>query len=162
MTKTVKLTDKNDSYYGNCRALIIRDGKLVTMHRVKNGDKFYVTPGGHKEQGEDDYTCCKREVLEEFGIDVEPRKIIYECSFNGLHQCYIVCDWIEGEVHVTDGEEYDRMTELNQYYPTTIDVAELKNIDFRPHEIRDEIIKDLERYNSLMEVEFKVIDATKK
>ena len=54
------------------------------------------------------------------------------------------------------------MTELNQYYPTTIDVAELKNIDFRPHEIRDEIIKDLERYDSLMEVEFKVIDATKK
>ena len=68
MTKTIKLTDKSNDYYGNCRALIVKGGKMVAMHRVKKGDEFYVTPGGHKEKGEDDYTCCKREVMEESGI----------------------------------------------------------------------------------------------
>ncbi|MBQ9791370.1 MAG: NUDIX domain-containing protein [Clostridia bacterium] len=162
MTKTIKLTDKNDDFYGNCRAIIIKDGKIVAMHRVKKGDEFYVTPGGHKELGEDDYTCCKREVMEEFGIEVEPKKIIYECAFNGLYQCYIVCDWVSGNVHVTDGEEYDRMTVDNQYYPTTIDINKLKDTDFRPHEVRDEIVSDLEKYTTLEDVEFKVLDVIKK
>ena len=162
MTKTVKLTDKSNDYYGNCRAIIVKDGKLVTMHRVKKGDEFYVTPGGHKEAGEDDYTCCKREVMEEFGIEVEPKKIIYECAFNGLYQCYIVCDWIAGDVHVTDGEEYDRMTEENQYYPEVISVEDLKTTDFRPAEIKEQLILDLEKYSNLEDVEFKVFEVTKK
>lgn len=152
---------KDNTYYGNCRAIIIKDGKLVTMKRVKNGDSFFVTPGGHKEKGETDYECCTREVMEEFGIVVEPKKIIYECNFNNLNQCYIVCDWVEGEVHVTDGEEYDRMTEANQYYPTTIDVDKLGEYDFRPHEIRDELIKDLKTHSSLLDVDLKVIKVVK-
>ena len=162
MTKTIKLTDKSNDYYGNCRAIIVKGGKMVAMHRVKKGDEFYVTPGGHKEKGEDDYTCCKREVMEEFGIEVEPKKIIYECTFNNLHQCYIVCDWIGGKVHVTDGEEYDRMTEENQYYPETIDIVDLENIDFRPAEIKEQLIADLKNYDSLEQVEFKVFEVTKK
>ena len=162
MTKTNILTDKSNDYYGNCRAIIIKDGKMVTMHRVKKGDSFYVTPGGHKEVGEDDYTCCKREVMEEFGIEVEPRKIIYECTFKNLHQCYIVCDWVDGQVHVTDGEEYDRMTEDNQYYPTTIDIDTLADIDFRPHEIRDRLVQDIKTHGDLLEVDFSVIDVTQK
>jgi 8-oxo-dGTP pyrophosphatase MutT (NUDIX family) len=144
-----------------CRAIIFVDDKIVSMYREREGRIFYTFPGGGMEENESEEICVKREVMEEFGIVVEPRKIIYECNFNNLNQCYIVCDWVDGEVHVTDGEEYDRMTEENQYYPTTIDVDRLAEYDFRPHEIRDELIKDLKAYDSLLDVDLKIIEVIK-
>jgi hypothetical protein len=50
---------------------------------------------------------------------------------------------VDGEVHVTDGEEYDRMTEQNQYYPEVIDLKDISKINLLPIEITQQFITDL-------------------
>jgi hypothetical protein len=54
------------------------------------------------------------------------------------------------------------MTEENQYYPEVINVDDLKNTDFRPAEIKEQLILDLQKYDNLENVEFKVFEVTKK
>lgn len=52
-----------------CRAVILKDGKLLLSHEAKTGQ--YMLPGGGLEAGESDTECCVREVEEETGILVE-------------------------------------------------------------------------------------------
>lgn len=52
-----------------CRAFIEREGKLLISHEV-NTD-IMLTPGGGLENGESLEECCRREVAEETGFEVE-------------------------------------------------------------------------------------------
>ena len=88
------------------RAIIIKDGTILLMKRQKNDKTFYVFPGGMREENETEKQCCKRELEEEFGIVVEPKQMIYEISQNGEKQGFFVCEWISGDIHKTDAEEY--------------------------------------------------------
>lgn len=53
------------------RAIIIKDGKLLTIKRSKQDSVYFVFPGGGVEQGEDLETAMKRECKEELGIEIK-------------------------------------------------------------------------------------------
>ena len=88
------------------RGIIIKDDKIALMKRTKRGKRFYVFPGGGLEENETPEQCCKREVLEEFGINVEPQYMIYEITQKNTKQGFFVCKWIDGKIQKTDAEEY--------------------------------------------------------
>ena len=88
------------------RAIIIKNDSILLMKRQKNGKTFYVFPGGMREENETEKQCVKRELEEEFGIMIEPKQMIYEISQNGEKQGFFVCEWISGDIHKTDAEEY--------------------------------------------------------
>jgi ADP-ribose pyrophosphatase YjhB (NUDIX family) len=48
------------------------------MHRNKNGKEYYTYPGGGLEENESLEDCVKREVKEEFGIEISPIRELYE------------------------------------------------------------------------------------
>ncbi|HSV85039.1 MAG TPA: NUDIX domain-containing protein, partial [Levilinea sp.] len=52
-------------------AVIIRDHKVLLIHRFKNGSEYWVFPGGGVEEGEDLNTALKREVVEETGLKLD-------------------------------------------------------------------------------------------
>ena len=58
------------------RAIIINNGKLVSMYREREGRRFYTFPGGGMEGNETEEECVKREVFEEFGLIVKPIKSV--------------------------------------------------------------------------------------
>ena len=58
-------------------AIIIKDEKLVSMYRERNGRVYYTFPGGGAEEGESEQECVVREVYEEFGLIVTPVKKVY-------------------------------------------------------------------------------------
>ncbi|MCB0509883.1 MAG: NUDIX domain-containing protein, partial [Bacteroidetes bacterium] len=58
-------------------ALVIKDTKVLLMHQIFNGEDFYTLPGGTWEKGETIEETCKREVLEEFGINVTVGKLAF-------------------------------------------------------------------------------------
>ena len=132
------------------RAIIIRDGKLVVMKRVRNDNLFYVFPGGGLEGKETPEQCCKREVMEEFGIEVKPRKMIYYTKQANLIQGYFVCDWISEEIHKTDAEEYSIKdpTEYGTYEPTTIELKDIDKYNLLPTEVVDHLVQDLKDYGT--------------
>ena len=41
-----------DKQFSSCRAIIIKGDKILLMHRKKDGEEFWVYPGGHLELGE--------------------------------------------------------------------------------------------------------------
>ena len=78
----------------SCRGIVINDGKVLLVHEL-NKD-VYMSPGGGFEQGESLAECCRRELMEEAGLDVsvgEHLYTIYEYVFDELFIAnYFLCE----------------------------------------------------------------------
>lgn len=133
------------------RAIIIKDGKLAVMERHKQGRHYFVFPGGGREGSETPEECCEREVLEEFGIVVKAKKMIYFMEQAGTLQGFFVCDWISGNIHKTDAVEYSSYNPeiYGTYNPVQIHLNELENyLTLYPKEINNQLIEDLKKYGT--------------
>ena len=132
------------------RAIIIKDDKICLMERCKKGKHFYVFPGGKREENETEKECCERELLEEFGINVKAKKMIYKITQKGEEQGYFVCEWISGEIHKTDAEEYSQNDSslYGTYNPTQLPLKDLEKTLIFPSEVKFQIIKDLKKYGN--------------
>lgn len=67
------------------RALIIHDKKLLVV-KHRETDQYYATPGGHMETGENPLDCIKREIFEEFGVEISNPKLGYIYNWNGNNE----------------------------------------------------------------------------
>jgi len=75
---------------------VVKDGKVLLAKRPKSKklapDKYHL-PGGHVEYGEDLKSALKRELQEEFGIEVDVDEPFYSFSYiaDGAHTIGLVC-----------------------------------------------------------------------
>ena len=90
------------------RAIIIKEGKLVSVFREREGSVFYTFPGGGAEGNETEQECVVREVFEEFGIVVRPIKKVYTYENKISVEQFYVCEWISGDFGTGSGEEFDK------------------------------------------------------
>ena len=71
--------------------IILIDGGIALMHRkdvLKRPEmpEYYTIPGGGLEEGETFEEGTKREIKEEFGIDVKVEKLLYEQESQKFNQ----------------------------------------------------------------------------
>ena len=73
--RTIEIVGKN--YFGHwthertaCRCVVIEDGRVLLSYAAR--DDLWMIPGGGLEAGEDEGTCCVRELAEETGRIVLP------------------------------------------------------------------------------------------
>lgn len=59
------------------RALILKNKKILLIHRFKNGEGYYVLPGGHIEEKESEKEALIRELKEETNLDVKIDKNLW-------------------------------------------------------------------------------------
>ena len=97
------------------RAIIFRGDEIVSMYRERENRVFYSLPGGGAEENETLEDCVKREVLEEFGIIVEPIKQVYIYHNPRSIEYFYICKWISGEFGSGKGEEFSP-TQTNGVY----------------------------------------------
>lgn len=114
------------------RAVIIQDGKVLTMFRrkIKDGKvkEYYVIPGGGQDEGETLEETVIRELKEEMNVDIKVlgylgQEIWQESTSNFFH-----CEIVKG-TPMLGGEELERMKEENYYEPRFISLDSLKAID---------------------------------
>jgi len=91
-------------------AVIAQDGRVLLVHRcADDGAPAWVLPGGKLEPGESPETAAVREVLEETGLTVAPRRAlgerIHPATGKGL--TYMACEVIAGTADVADADEVD-------------------------------------------------------
>jgi len=90
--RTIEIVGKN--YFGHwthertaCRGVIIEDGRVLLSYAVR--DDLWMIPGGGLEAGEDEGSCCVRELAEETGRVVLPSACALE-----LQEYYEDCKYV--------------------------------------------------------------------
>lgn len=61
--------------------IVIKDGKVLLMHRFNKGDEYWVFPGGGVEEGETPEQAAVREIGEETTITAIPKKFLYHITW---------------------------------------------------------------------------------
>lgn len=128
------------------RGIILKDNKLVVMERIKDNRHYCVFPGGHLEAGESFEECIVRELMEEFGIVVKPKKMIYSYEREDSLQGFYVLDWVSGNIHKTDGEEYQENRNKGVYNPTMININDFEKMNLVPIEVSRQLLNDIQKY----------------
>lgn len=121
------------------RAIIIEDGKLLSMFRrkiKKDGTvkQYYVIPGGGLEENETLEENVIRELKEEFNVDIEIVKFLGKEEYEDTIANYFLCKIVNGEPKL-GGEELDRMTPENYYEIRYIDLKDIDNYDINAKDL---------------------------
>ena len=137
--------------------IIFIDGKLALMHRkdvLKRPEmpEYYTLPGGGLEEGETIEEGTKREIKEEFGIDVELEKKLYEITSEKFNQkeIFYLCKFVSGTFGTGEGPEFSgdpKYIESGKYLPELIDIENIEKINLMPPEIKNRIIEDIQNGN---------------
>jgi len=67
----------------SAKAIIIRDGHLLALACRRDGERFYILPGGGQEPGESVHDTLKRECREELGVSVVPGPLLFVRDYMG-------------------------------------------------------------------------------
>ncbi|MBR3249683.1 MAG: NUDIX domain-containing protein [Clostridia bacterium] len=135
--------------------LPMNDG-LAFMHRteVKNhpiGD-YYTFPGGGLEENETLEEGVKREIQEEFGIEVEVQELLYQTSNSNnsrnilTEEYFFLCKYISGEFGTGDGPEFSnnpKYADRGKYIPEIVAKEDIDKIKLLPDDVRELFINDL-------------------
>lgn len=124
------------------RAIIIHEGKMVSMYRERQGRVFYTFPGGGMEGTETEEECVKREVFEEFGLIVKPIKKIYTYENKNSIEHFYIADWLSGEFGSGEGEEFEKNRNNGVYIPKLIEISDIPNIPLMPPEVASAFYDD--------------------
>ena len=125
-------------------AVIVNKGKILLIHRWKNGEEYWVFPGGGVEPGETAKIAVVREVAEETSlIATHPifwfeddqgwgnsRNLIFKCKANYAPP-------------VLAGPELKSQSSDNRYQPEWLDIKELQEKAVHPTASK---VKVLEEY----------------
>jgi 8-oxo-dGTP diphosphatase len=116
-------------------AIIIRENKVLLMHRFARREEYWVFPGGGVAENETIEQAMVREVQEELSLKVVAYHLLFEVfnpftmgKFPPRQEYYYLVTDFEGEATL-GGEEAQRMNEKDQYYPTWVDVATLREMN---------------------------------
>lgn len=127
------------------RAIVIKDEKILVMHRNKFGQEFYALAGGGIDYGEDPLQALYREILEEASMIIaNPRLVIVEDAGDvfGIQYIY-VCDWVSGEPALAPDSEEAQINKAgsNLYTPMWLSLSELAQVKLLPVELHQLLIQ---------------------
>ena len=124
---------------------MLKEDKVLLMHRLKNNEEYWTFPGGGVENGKTIEQAVIREVLEETSMPTEIYKLLYEHHYETSDQYYYLCEYISGEPVLGNAIEKERMEKSTSdiYGPEWVEVNKLPKLLVYPLEIRDWLIEDL-------------------
>ena len=122
-------------------AIIIKDGKVLLVHRIRGEMEYWVLPGGSIEAGESPEQACCREAKEETGLDI---RIVRPVPFSNKEreEVYFLADQTGGTLEFGEPEK-SRQSPSNQYMLEWIEPTAFGEINFQPEYLRAEIAEHL-------------------
>ena len=121
--------------------IIIKDREILLMRRVRDGEEYFVFPGGGTEEGESLDISFRREIREETSFEISHYTPLFDIQNRGRIEHYFLIDGFSGTPKII-GEERERMSPMNVYELVWMPLAEalaLKNL--LPTLVQEKIIK---------------------
>lgn len=115
-------------------AIVIRDGKVLAIHRNSLGREYYVLPGGGVEEGETPEITAVREILEESGMEAVALKVLSEVALpdSGQYMYFVSCE-ISQTAELIWQEEY-KQAPTNVYCFEWLSISKLGEYPLVPKE----------------------------
>jgi 8-oxo-dGTP diphosphatase len=91
-------------------AIIVRDGRMLVIRRSRHviAPLVYCFPGGGIEEGETEEDALIREVFEEVGVNIVPRRRLWECvTAWKVHLAWWLADMSPAAVPVGNPDEVE-------------------------------------------------------
>ncbi|MBX4190206.1 NUDIX domain-containing protein [Candidatus Parcubacteria bacterium] len=118
--------------------IIIKDGKVLLMHRLKKGKDYRLFTGGGIEENESPEEALKREIKEETGFNTADYQLAFELENQFLEQYggniigypkeyYFIVKDFSGEPEL-GGPEKEKVEEQNQYLFEWVELTKLEEI----------------------------------
>ncbi|EKD53609.1 MAG: hypothetical protein ACD_61C00007G0019 [uncultured bacterium] len=120
-------------------AILRRGDSVLLIHRHKDGQEYWVLPGGGIEDEETLEEALRREVMEETSLEVLSFELIHECpGYEGRKHFFFEVITAPDMEPVLGGPEKDNMREDNIYVLEWVDRNKAKTlVDLFPEEIRE-------------------------
>jgi len=87
------------------RAIIIRKQHIALIKRQRDGQEYYVIPGGGMEPGETPEQTAIRESREELGLAISIERLLAKIVFHGHEQYYFLARATGGHFGTGKGPE---------------------------------------------------------
>jgi 8-oxo-dGTP pyrophosphatase MutT (NUDIX family) len=126
--------DQNQVNYPRASVLIRDSESILMMHRFRDGNEYYVLPGGAVEEGENAEEAALRELKEETSIIGKIEKKVSEYSDPSGRVHYIfLCSRISGEPKLPeDSPERMIMNKDNQFEPMWVKLERIPSLKIYP------------------------------
>src|SRR5688572_2057788 len=117
--------------------VVLVDGDLVALiRRDRDGETYYLFPGGGVEDGESEEQAAVRESSEELGLEVRIVRLLAEVAYNGTSQRYFLASLVGGVFGSGDGEEMQgEHVSKGRYTPVWLPVVGLSLQAVHPNEL---------------------------
>lgn len=117
---------------GRAACIVFDDGHVLLMHRSRDGQQYYVVPGGGIEPNETAQQACLRELFEETSLRAATaRLIISHEDQDGSRTDYFLIDDPIGRPRL-GGPEAERNSPANHYELRWVPAQDIATIPLRP------------------------------
>ncbi|MDP1457899.1 NUDIX hydrolase [Bacillus wiedmannii] len=114
-------------------AIIVQEGKIGLIKRIREGEIYYVFPGGGIEEGETAEEATKREAYEELGVHIKVEHLIAKVEYKGT-EYYFNAHIIDGVFGSGKAEEF-KLKDRGSYIPLWLPMHELEKVSIKPYEV---------------------------
>jgi len=113
-------------------AIMIEDNRVAVIEREKDGQRYYVFPGGHVESNEQLVDAVKREIIEELGIEVDVIRLAVILKRSQNYEYYFLVKYVKGEFGTGCGNEMTSYSVNNLFKPIWVDIDSISTIPVIP------------------------------
>lgn len=108
--------------------------QILLIHRWKNGEEYFVIPGGGAESGETAVQAAQQEIQEELGWSLSKKQLQPAFTFrNGQRlEIYFHATISHTSAPMIQGEEALRSHTQNLYQPEWLDIEAIRGLNIQP------------------------------
>jgi 8-oxo-dGTP diphosphatase len=121
------------------RAIVVRNQHIALIKRQREGQTYYVIPGGGMEPGETPEQTAIRETREELGLAVAIERLLAKVIFRGKEQYYYLARVTGGHFGTGKGPEMTGKypPERGTYTPVWVPLNGIEQINLFPPPIAE-------------------------
>ncbi|MBT3814891.1 NUDIX domain-containing protein [Candidatus Woesearchaeota archaeon] len=124
------------------RVIILKNNKILFIHRIKYGKEYYVLPGGAIEANETPEAAAVREIKEETNFEIKIDKLLWGSEefvkSEKRYAYYFLAKSFTGKLKL-GGPEIVRQAEDNQYIFEWLTISELDKLLVYPEGLKERI-----------------------